>query len=258
MASSRDTASRALGAAASGRARLAHARARRRQRSAGAAMFIVAVTLGLLAAMGVYGLSATAYDIRAAGHMREAAQVQHAAEQAIVMTAETLSPGTAGEVVRVMQSDPTAALRQNNRHCRTAKPLSAGVADQVASRVAEACLTLSPSEMSTLHPLTAKRSPDANPKQGRWFGPVFTNKSLGDVPLHPFLRVELTNPIDWDTPPGFATSSPFGRPPIFTQIRATVFVELRPGTDMDDARDKNPAQAVAAGRGRLVVGPYTP
>ena len=65
--------------------RAARARARARRRSAGAAMFIVAVTLGLLAAMGVYGLSATAYDIRAAGHGRAAAQVQHTAEHLGVM-----------------------------------------------------------------------------------------------------------------------------------------------------------------------------
>ncbi|CAN5917725.1 hypothetical protein BH11MYX4_BH11MYX4_13540 [soil metagenome] len=52
--------------------RRALARARARRRNAGAVMFIVAVTLGLLAVMGVYGLSATSADIRSAGHMREA------------------------------------------------------------------------------------------------------------------------------------------------------------------------------------------
>lgn len=209
-------------------------------------MFIVAVTLGLLAAMGVYGLAATAYDVRAAGHVREATQAQHTAEQAVIMTAESLSPGTAGEVVRIMQADPTTTVRANSRACKTAKPVSAGASDQAANRAAEACLILSPQEMRNLHPIKP------------WTNDAFAVKNFGEVPLYPFLRVELTNPIDWDTPAGFATSSPYGRPPIYTQIRATVFVELKPGANANDALTANPAQVVARGRGRLVVGPYTP
>ena len=75
-------------------------------------MFVVAVTLGLLAAMGVYGLSATAMDIRAAGHFRENAQAQSAAEHAIMLTAETFTPGTAGEIVR----DDAGWVGRRDRH----------------------------------------------------------------------------------------------------------------------------------------------
>lgn len=239
------------------RSRHVVARVRRRRNSRGAALFIVAVTLGLLATMGVYGLSATASDIRAAGHAREAVQVQHAAEQAIIMSAEALSGGTAGTIVRAMQSDPTIGARAG-KACKTAKPTSSASFDQAAHRVAEACLVLTPNELSRLHPLTAKRVADSNPLQGRWVSPAFTDESFGAVSLHPLVRVELTNPTDWETPPGFATSAPYGRAPIFTQIRATVFVQLKPGDDLADARDNHPAQVVATGRGRLVVGPYIP
>lgn len=238
--------------------RTALRRARLRRESAGAALFIVAVTLGLLAAMGLYGLSATAYDIRAAGHAREAVQVQHAAEQGIIMTAEALSPGTAGEVVRVMQADLSAGFVDSTRKCKTAKPPSATGYDHAASRVAEACLVVSPSDLSRIHPLTASATADSDPLIGKWKAPVFTTESFGAVALHPFIRVELTNPIDWAAPAGFATSSPYARPPIYTQIRASVMIELKPGSSRTDALDNNAAQAVAAGRGRLVVGPYTP
>lgn len=236
---------------------LARRRARARGRSAGAAMFIVAVTLGLLAAMGVYGLSATAYDIRAAGHVREAAQVQHTAEQALIMTAETLQPGTAGEIVRVMQLGSSTEIKSTSRHCKSAKPISGTASDQASMRVAEACFILSPDEMKVIAPI-----PRSNSKE--WNKPPFTPKvganpgSFGDVDLWPFLRVELTNPIDWETPAGFATSSSSVRPPIYTQVRATVFIELKPGTSAADARDNHPAQVLATGRGRLVVGPYSP
>jgi len=79
-------------------------RSRARRDSGGAVMFIVVVTLGLLAAMGVYGLSAAQADVRAAGHMREALQAQKAGEHALTMAAETLNPENAGPLVATMSS----------------------------------------------------------------------------------------------------------------------------------------------------------
>jgi hypothetical protein len=228
----------------------ARKRARARKRSSGAAMFIVAVTLGLLAAMGVYGLSATAYDVRAAGHAREATQAQHAAEEGVIMTAETLQPGTAGEIVRAMQADKASALRKSA--CKTAKPLSSDATQAAEARAAEACFILSPKEMEKLSPI----------KSPAWEPPFRAKTSstpgaFGEVDLYPFVRVELTNPIDWATPAGYGVGAPNAPSPIFTQVRATVFVELKPGTDATDALEKHPAELVATGRGRLIVGPYT-
>jgi hypothetical protein len=231
-------------------------RARRRRKSGGAAMFIVAVTLGLLAAMGVYGLSATAYDVKAAGHVREATQAQHAAEEAIMLAAETLQPGTAGELVRVMQLEKASEFKVASRACRTSKPASALAFDEAKFRVAEACLILSTDEMSKIAPI-----PKAN---GNAFHNVpFRQKiagspgAFGNVDLWPFLRVEMTNPINWSTPAGFAQGGQAVKPPIYTSVRTTVFIELKPGTSMIDARDNNAAHVVVAGRGRLIVGPYT-
>ena len=217
-------------------------RARARRDSAGAAMFVVAVTLGLLAAMGVYGLAATASDIRASGHAREAAQAQHAAEAAVIMTAQALGPGTAGYVVRQMQLEYTG-IQARSTSCKSAKPYSVTASQQASSRVAEACMVLSPGELQVLSP------------NKTWENLVggqnvpFTGKSLGDVPLKPYIRVELTNPIDWTAPAGYQVNG--GQAPIFTQIRATIYTEIKPGLN-------EPAQILATGRGRLVVGPYTP
>jgi hypothetical protein len=238
----------------------ARARAHARSKSDGAAMFIVAVTLGLLAAMGVYGLSATAYDVRAAGHTREAMQAQHAAEEGIILAAETLQPGTAGEIVRAMQAEANAVVRQRDTTgtttvvCKTAKPLSsASLSQQAEYRAAEACYILTPKEMEAISLIkTPVWNPPFRTKVGAAPG------AFGDVELYPFIRVELTNPIDWAMPAGYTTSSSSVQPPIYTQVRATVYVELKPGTSFADARDNNAAQVVATGRGRLIVGPYTP
>lgn len=225
-------------------------RARARRRSAGAALFIVAVTLGLLAAMGVYGLSATAYDVRAAGHGRQAAQGQHAAEGAIVMTSQVLDPRNAQVLVNRMRADVaslTIANADYQRTCKTAKPYNAS--DATANRDAQACLVLTPDTMKALVPPPASwPTGGATAPSGAIVTTPFSPESFGEVPTFPHIRVELTNPIDWDAPAGNAVGT---RSPIFTQVRATVFVEMRADKD-------KPADTVAVGRGRLVVGPYMP
>ena len=230
-------------------------RAHVRRKSAGAAMFIVAVTLGLLAAMGVYGLAATASDVRAAGHVREAAQAQRAAELAIVEAASTIGPGTASTIVRAMQADSGFGARSNTSAtgaylCKSAKPPAATADLQAAARVAEACMVLTPKQMRLM-------APDQNWNVSAFDSPTlpFSTTSFGEVPVQPYVRIELTNPIDWDVPAGYQIGGgSSARPPIFTQIRATVYLELRDNVKQLTA----PAQVIATGRGRLVVGPYTP
>lgn len=217
-------------------------RSRARRRSEGAAMFIVAVTLGLLAAMGVYGLTATAADVRAAGHERQAAQSQHAAELAIVMTSQILEPNNAQTVMNKLRAEGTA---RGTEVCRSAIPYTA--ADAALARDGMACLVLTPSTMGAL-----AQNPASWPTATAPVTVPFSPESFGEVPLYPNIRVELTNPIDWEAPSGNAVGQ---RSPVFTQIRATVFVEMRP----DPAKEPNAtAETISVGRGRLVVGPYMP
>ena len=107
------------------RASISH-RARARRQSEGAVMFIVAVTLGLLAAMGVYGLTATQADIKSAGHMREALQAQRAGEHALSWRRRPSTPQASSRSssrCRGRSGRPAA-----RRRCRTrpSRPGSAG------------------------------------------------------------------------------------------------------------------------------------
>jgi Tfp pilus assembly protein PilX len=222
------------------------ARARARRRSGGAAMFVVAVTLGLLAAMGVYGLSATAMDVRAAGHFRESAQAQSAAEHAIMLTAETFTPGTAGEIVRTMQGGTTGASPIQTKTCKTAKPYT-GNADY---RAAEACLSLSMSELIALN-AGVNSWVGTDPTYGTFSPPGSggaqpnISPSFGAIPDHAFLRVEVTNPVDIPPPPGTGLSPRY----TYTQVTATVFIDMKQTLNTT-------SDTVAQGRGRLSVGPY--
>jgi Tfp pilus assembly protein PilX len=207
---------------------LALGRARARRRNAGAVMFIVVVTLGLLAAMGVYGLSATSADVRAAGHLREALQAQRAGEHALTMAAETLNPRSVGPLISQM----SAANRTTN--CKTASAYSGGV---VPVPPAAACLRLTEVGMRAA-------SKDVN----LWdvSVPAFASDSFGNVTSVPNVQIELSDPFDVQRPGFDATSR-------FTQVTATVFVDVRSTVDTSA-----PAQAIVSGRGRLTVGPISP
>ncbi len=209
-------------------------------------MFIVAVTLGLLAAMGVYGLTATAQDVRAAGHFREAAQAQAAAEHAIMITAESFTPGTAGEILRTMQGGKNGGADIQSTKCKTAKPYT-GAPEM---RAAEACLSLSSVELENINknvnawagvdPIYGTFSPPGS-------GGAATNvsPSFGQVPNRAFFRVEITNPVDIPPPPGTGLSDRY----TYTQVTATVFVDMKQSKT-------SPSETIAQGRGRLLVGPY--
>ena len=193
-------------------------------------MFIVVVTLGLLAAMGVYGLTATQADIRAAGHMREAVQAQRAGEHALMMTAETLNPGTVQEIVKSMSGTKRAT------NCKTASPY-AGAECPVPP--AAACRKLSEPEMKVI-----------GSSVNIWTTtPGFSADSFGAVESTPGVEVEISNPVDVPPPAGSGYDPNTSR---FTQVTVTVFVNVRSTVDPN-----TPAQSVVAGRGRLTVGPIT-
>jgi hypothetical protein len=237
----------------------ARVRARARARSAGAALFVVAVTLGLLAAMGVYGLTTAAQDVRAAGHIRLATQTQHMAESGVILTAQTMTPGTGGEIVRLMHAPPGAGGsvgRATATDCKTAKPWTGDIRFETA----EACKVLEWDEM--------RRIANAN---SPWFAgqepamlnsPVAADRSFGEVRVGtitpatggvwPAVRVELTNPDYWEARLGTSQNVPF----TYAEIRATVLVDMKVNGGTLANSVTTESLSVAAGRGRIVVGPY--
>lgn len=194
-------------------------------------MFIVSVTLGLLALMGIYGLSATSADIRGAGHMREALQGQRAGEAALMMTAETFNPTVAQGLVGTMNLG-----NAQTKDCRTAATYTGGV----ETRAAEACLRLDPARMvviaNTSNPLNlwAVAAPPAEVG--------FTLQSFGNVANQPYINVEISNPINIEVPAGNSQSVQY------TQVTATVFVQMKTSATVA-------ADTAVAGRARLTVGP---
>jgi hypothetical protein len=196
-------------------------------------MFIVVVTLGLLAAMGVYGLSAASADIKSAGHMREALQAQKAGESALITTAETFNPASAKGLVEAM-SGPKRTM-----NCKTATSYSG----PLPAPPQAACLRLSTDEMKVVADGIAGNGP--NP----WVStvPPFAPDSFGAITNKPFVQVEISNPVDIPPPPGSGYDPATQR---FTQVTATVYVEVK-------SASAAAAESVVAGRGRMTVGPIS-
>src|ERR1700722_1759462 len=70
-------------------------RARRRGRSAGATMFVVAMTRAVLVSVGVYALAASANEVRSSGNERQSTQTHYLAEYGIVGAAHELTSSRA-------------------------------------------------------------------------------------------------------------------------------------------------------------------
>ena len=206
--------------------------ARLRQKSGGAAIFIVAVTLALLASMGIYGLSSAANDVSAAGYLRQNTQAQHLDEGVLMATAESITPGTAAQIVRDMV-DPNSRSNTTTIPCKSANAPTSNL----ATTTAEACIRLTESQMKVL-------AANVN----AWTGPVFQPGGLG-IPQDPYFRVEITNPIEVPGPAGNSGDGQAGAQMYFAQVTVTIYVDLK--TDAGAAPD-----ATMLGRGRLTVGPY--
>jgi hypothetical protein len=194
-------------------------------------MFIVATTLGLLAVMGIYGLTATSSDIRSAGHMREALQGQRAGEAVLMMTAETFNPTVAQALVNQMTDQ-----RGQARDCKTANPYTGNV----ATRFAEGCIRLDPSRMTTIANTSNALDPWAVstlPAQ-----PGFTQQSFGSVVNQPFFNIEVTNLINTEVTAGNSQTVRY------SQVTVTVFVQLKQSAGVA-------AETQVTGRSRLTVGP---
>jgi hypothetical protein len=209
-------------------------------------MFIVVVTLGLLAVMGVYGLTATQAEVVSAGHMREALQAQKAGEHTLAMTAETFNPASAKALVEAMSG---AKRTQNCKTAAGASDVPANVAPYVGSTpvpAKAACLRLSAEEMKIVGESATDTSGN---KLNTWVAPVWATDSFGAVDAKPTVQVEISNPVDIPPPPGSGYDPASQR---FTQVTVTVFVEVRSSTN-----PSTPTLSMVAGRGKMTVGPIT-
>jgi hypothetical protein len=102
---------------------LAKRRAARRHDEGGAAMFIVAMTLAVLASVGVFALAAASTEVRMSGNERQSTQTHYLSEYGILGMTRELAPTKTDSYVGMMVSATDTCLALSNVPA-TAPPLS--------------------------------------------------------------------------------------------------------------------------------------
>ncbi|MFO0663664.1 MAG: pilus assembly PilX N-terminal domain-containing protein [Polyangiaceae bacterium] len=169
-------------------------RVRRRRESRGAIIFIVAMTLALLAAMGVYALAATSAEARVSGYQRQATQTHYTTEMGLGAAVDALSAENASYIERQMKVAPSTAC------------LSTPIPGPTVSDIAKQCARLTPAYFSSKWTADNSGTTTAamNTTTNLW-GPILTGSGTPDLKAD-FVG-EVTEPLTGGAQAGFDTNN---------------------------------------------------
>lgn len=231
---------------------LAKRREARRRREAGAAMFIVAMTLAVLASLGMYALAATQNEVRTSGNERQNTQTHYLAEYGILGLAHDLSGTKAQLIVGVMTNrsltDVQAANQTQGNTCISLPRAPAGTA----------CHRFEPQDFTSgsfaswVGPLTSPYGNATNPPPA--YTPGVAPGSLGPVPMNASFFVELSEPAPTRPPPGYQLSQSNQASfkfDVFTASAYGVTQAVIPG----NAAAQIGTEGLEADRARIIAGP---
>jgi hypothetical protein len=164
-------------------------RMRRRARALGAVMFIVAMTLAVIAAMGVYALNVAATEVKTAGFVREETQVHYLSEFGILGAAQEVTGPKAQLYLSLMLGNPAT-------NCTSLAGVPAN-----AGSLPLACRVVGSTQMA------AQWNPPITPLLQQWTAnsPQSARGSVG-LPTAPDFYVELTDPTRRMPPAGYDTN----------------------------------------------------
>jgi hypothetical protein len=174
---------------------LAKRRSSRRRREAGAAMFIVSMTLAVLASVGVFALASAAVEVKTSGNERQATQTHYLAEYGMVAAAHEVSGLKAQGYLGLMLGHPDTTCMSLPLPSTTTDPLT------------RACLRIESTELPGLAGASwvsgaLVTTPYASTTP---FSTTVAPGSLGPTPTAGGFFVELTNPTQTNAPPRYST-----------------------------------------------------
>jgi hypothetical protein len=207
---------------------LARVRARRHQ--GGAILFIVAMTLALLGALGVYALGAATSEIKTSGYARQAAQTHYISEYGTIAMLDAFSPANASYF------DAQMLLSPATMNCKSAVKAGSSEVTAIAQRCAKV-----PQEYFT----TAWKGASGT-------GAAVTRPdslSPGVSTATPRFTSELTDPITGGFQPGFDVNN--GK--CFRRYTITTYGQLQ-NNAANDATTLTLGREI--GRARVTTGPF--
>lgn len=157
-------------------------RAARRQREEGAVIFIVAMTLAVLASLGLYALASTSNEMKTAGFERQNTQSHYLSEYGVLGAANNVNPTTAQLYLGLMM-DPA----RRDKSCISLPGITGNETNLPAQLMA--CRRMGSGELNQAWLSSAQT---AVPSGG-----------LGSTSINGDFFIELTDPAQTQPPPGY-------------------------------------------------------
>ena len=213
---------------------LAKRRSARRRREDGAVMFIVAMTLAVLASVGIYALAAAATEVRTSGNERQNTQTHYLAQYGVMGAAREMQGSRALFTIKLMKS-PT----YQDQNCVSLQGVPS------TSTAALACVRMGSKDLgSTSWVPNTTFVPYNSPTA---YASGVTPGSFGTVPMTGDFFVELTEPMQLADPARYSSNAHA----CFAQLTATSVGLTQPGPSFG-------AEGIETQRARLVAGPLIP
>ena len=218
--------------------RLARMRARRRAESDGGVVFIVAMTLAVLAAVGMYALRAASTELKTSGYERQNAQTHYLTEYGVLAATQEVNATRAQLYLGLMTAAP------DQRCISIAQSLSVGGVPSSPTIMSKACRRVGSKELAMSWSNVQANTPILTP----YVSPTSPG-SLGSAPITGDFFVEITDPAQASPPPGFDLKLGL----CFMQMTVTSIGITTPIISTDTA--KFAGEGLETARARIIAGP---
>ncbi len=220
---------------------LAKHRARARRRSRGAIVFIVSMTLAVLASLGLYALAAASTEVKTSGYGRQAAQTHYLSEYGVAAAANDMN-GTNAPLYLSLMRDPT----KRDSNCVSLQGVQVTAAD-----LSKACRRMGAAELSSVW---GKNLYGNNVKAVEKFDGTSTAGSLGPFAISGDFFVEITDPAQAAPVAGNGTNMPM----CYVQYTVTSVGITQPDTNLIQNLPPTAlygSESLETSRGRITAGP---
>lgn len=210
-------------------------RAQIRRSQGGAVIFIVAMTLAVLAAMGVYALRSASLEMRTSGYARQASQAHYLSEYGVVSAAETINADTADLTLGLM-------MNSSRRDTNCLSLPNVAVTDPNVALTSKACRRMGANEIATQFLASSQQA-------------FASSNQFGPYPLTGDFFIEITDPFQTQPPEGYGLDLGM----CFSTLTVSSYGVAQPASSATDAGTGTPTYSTNVGlelsRSRITAGP---
>jgi len=233
-------------------------RAGLRRRDAGAIMFVIAITLALLGAMGMYALNVASTEVKSAGLVRQQTQTHYLAALGVLAGAQDVSANRAQMYYTALTTPFQSGILSSDTNCVS---LYGETTAGGASTIALGCRRVGSAEL-TANWAVISPTPPGGPLITPWTSNATdVGRGTSGLPTTPDFFIEVTDAAQGPMPWGYSTNQNL----CFAEFTVTSY-GLTPTTDATGPASPwtgagNPysyqSEGLESARARIIGGPIT-